>query len=219
MELPVLFFWSKMAVSWWLIGFGFFFVLFGGVIFLVEGFKGQVRWPKGAPHLNPPFFLFCFLFVLLFEEKTCSPLSEGLSQKGHFCLFFSVSLCVSLVFPLLVFTLSFSISLSLLVFLSSSRFYCFLVFHCFLVLVSLFICLVSLFLFHDKNNIKNVKQERFSSNLFVFGFLSCFVFHFPLSSLMFTYLKLCFLVNIFVFIFQNKLNTCFWWNWGLQKHF
>ena len=40
------------------------FVVFGG-------FKGQVRWPKGPPHLalNPPYFLFlffCFVFVVLF---------------------------------------------------------------------------------------------------------------------------------------------------------
>ena len=38
----------------------FVFVLFGG-------FKGQVRWPEGPPHLalNPPYFLvFVFLFVV-----------------------------------------------------------------------------------------------------------------------------------------------------------
>ena len=37
------------------------FLLFFG------GFKGQVRWPKGPPHLavNPPHFLFfCFCFCL-----------------------------------------------------------------------------------------------------------------------------------------------------------
>ena len=40
----------------------FCFVSFGG-------FKGQVRWPKGPPHLalNPPYFFgFCFLFVVFF---------------------------------------------------------------------------------------------------------------------------------------------------------
>ena len=44
-----------------------FFVLFFG------GFKGQVRWPKGPPHLalNPPYFLVfvfvcCFFFCLFF---------------------------------------------------------------------------------------------------------------------------------------------------------
>ena len=41
--------------------FLFSFLFFGG-------FKGQVRWPKGPPHLalNPPYFLFLFSFVLCF---------------------------------------------------------------------------------------------------------------------------------------------------------
>ena len=41
----------------------------GGFVFFVSvffgGFKGQVRWPKGPPHLalNPPyFFVFFYLF-------------------------------------------------------------------------------------------------------------------------------------------------------------
>ena len=47
-----------------LVFFCFFFL-----VFFVGGFKGQVRWPKGPPHLalNPPyFFFFCFLFFVLF---------------------------------------------------------------------------------------------------------------------------------------------------------
>ena len=46
--------------------FLFFVVLFFVVLFFVGGFKGQVRWPKGPPHLalNPPYFLFCFCFFL-----------------------------------------------------------------------------------------------------------------------------------------------------------
>ena len=59
---------------WIVFGVGscFVFVFFvgGGGLFLFVlvffgGFKGQVRWPKGPPHLalNPPFFVFfCFLF-------------------------------------------------------------------------------------------------------------------------------------------------------------
>ena len=41
--------------------FVFFVVFFGG-------FKGQVRWPEGPPHLalNPPYFLFCLVFFPLF---------------------------------------------------------------------------------------------------------------------------------------------------------
>ena len=39
-----------------------FFVFF--VFYFFGGFKGQVRWPKGPPHLalNPPYF---FVFVSL----------------------------------------------------------------------------------------------------------------------------------------------------------
>ena len=38
-----------------------FFLFFGG-------FKGQVRWPKGPPHLalNPPYFVCFIFFVILF---------------------------------------------------------------------------------------------------------------------------------------------------------
>ena len=46
--------------------FCFFWVFF--LVFFVGGFKGQVRWPKGPPHLalNPPYFFFCFCFCSLF---------------------------------------------------------------------------------------------------------------------------------------------------------
>ena len=45
-------------------------VLFLFFVFLVcffGGFKGQVRWPKGPPHLalNPPYFFGCFLFCFV----------------------------------------------------------------------------------------------------------------------------------------------------------
>ena len=71
-------FFGGFAVSFW--GFFFFFFFFWFylfvffffvfLVFFVGGFKGQVRWPKGPPHLalNPPyfFFCFCFLFFVLF---------------------------------------------------------------------------------------------------------------------------------------------------------
>ena len=131
--------------------FVFVFVVF---CFLFGGFKGQVRWPKGPPHLalNPPYFLFvCFwclffffaflsLFFVMDKNKPVFPL-----KKGTFCLFFSVSLCFSLTFlglpPLSSLSLSLSLSCS---FLSS-----FLpVFH-FLFLVLVFFCCVCFFLFQD----------------------------------------------------------------------
>ena len=50
--------------------FFFFFFFFSFCFF--GGFKGQVRWPKGPPHLalKPPFLVFVFLFcvVLFFLE-------------------------------------------------------------------------------------------------------------------------------------------------------
>ena len=46
--------------------FCFFCVVFVFLFLFFGGFKGQVRWPFGPPHLaqNPPYFyLFLFLFV------------------------------------------------------------------------------------------------------------------------------------------------------------
>ena len=62
--------------------------------FVFGGFKGQVRWPKGPPHLalNPPYLLFIFFlfFVLPFlsllcntQKKPCYP-----PRKGHFLFIF-----------------------------------------------------------------------------------------------------------------------------------
>ena len=85
--------------------FCFCFFVFFGVFFLLGGFKGQVRWPEGPPHLalNPPylfvffFFLvaFCFLFgsfpfFALIEKPVFPP------KRGIFWFIFSVSLSSSL---------------------------------------------------------------------------------------------------------------------------
>ena len=51
--------------------FSFFCFLFVFCLFF-GGFKGQVRWPKGPPHLalNPPYFIcFCFSLSLIVLEK------------------------------------------------------------------------------------------------------------------------------------------------------
>ena len=74
--------------------FSFFFVLFPfSFIFcffcvFFGGFKGQVRWPEGPPHLalNPPYF-FLFLFGFWFFVL-CFVFLEGLrvrwgGPKGH----------------------------------------------------------------------------------------------------------------------------------------
>ena len=51
----------------------FFVFIFFCLFVFFGGFKGQVRWPKGPPHLalNPPYFLFvlfgfCFSSLLSF---------------------------------------------------------------------------------------------------------------------------------------------------------
>ena len=68
------------------------FFFFAFLVCFVGGFKGQVRWPKGPPHLalNPPYFFFCFcflFFVCFFLFFFCFFL-EGLrvrwgGPKGH----------------------------------------------------------------------------------------------------------------------------------------
>ena len=82
-----------------LYGFVLFFSF--SFLFFFGGFKGQVRWPEGPPHLalNPPYlFFFVWFFVscvffLVFNQKPCFfPLKRAL-----FCFFLSVSLgpCLS----------------------------------------------------------------------------------------------------------------------------
>ena len=77
-----LFFWYFCVFYFFFLGFSFFcfFLLFFWFCFVFFcffwGFKGQVRWPEGPPHLalNPPYlfflvlflFLFCFVFCLFF---------------------------------------------------------------------------------------------------------------------------------------------------------
>ena len=102
-----------------------FFVLCFVFLFFFGGFKGQVRWPKGPPHLalNPPylfllFFCFVFFWFCFWLFNTETPLFFP-PEKGIF--YFQ---CFSLS-PLALFgPPSFSVSLSqslffLLFFLSS----------------------------------------------------------------------------------------------------
>ena len=92
-----LFFWYFCVFYFFFLCFGFFlvfFLLFFVLFFLFfvfcffGGLKGQVRWPKGPPHLalNPPYF-FVFVFLLFFCVFLCFFL-EGLrvrwgGPKGH----------------------------------------------------------------------------------------------------------------------------------------
>ena len=81
---------------WFYYLLSFKFVQF--LFFFCWGFKGQVRWPEGPPHLalNPPylfsvFCVFCFCFR---RTKT------DFSPENVFCLFLNVSLCLFLAFCL-----------------------------------------------------------------------------------------------------------------------
>ena len=72
----------------------FFLFLFVCCFFsFFAGFKGQVRWPFGLPHLalNPPFFVFFVFFgfpVFDFHGKK-KPLSPPPLKKGIFLVHFS----------------------------------------------------------------------------------------------------------------------------------
>ena len=59
---------SLFALFFFVIWLLFFFFVFVFVFVFFGGFKGQVRWPEGPPHLalNPPYFLFVFLFLFFF---------------------------------------------------------------------------------------------------------------------------------------------------------
>ena len=151
-----------------------------------------MRWPFGPPHLaleGPKpclFFGVWFFFVSflgLLEGKTVFPI------EGHFCLLFSVSLCFSLdFFHNVPFALSLSPSLSLSLscyFLSSLLLFLLFTFFCLLVFVSLFICLVSLLLFHEKSNIKTLHWKVSFLQSFLFWGASCLALSFKSLFLIF----------------------------------
>ena len=143
--------------------FVLFFVCFWFFCCFFGGFKGQVRWPEGPPHLalNPPYLFFLFVFFwfsffflvhflsLFLIEKPCFP-----PKKGHLLFFLSVSLSFSLAFfrlPLFHFLF---LCLSVFLFFLPSVLSFFFASFLFLVLVSFFLFLSSVLLFLEKNNIK-----------------------------------------------------------------
>ena len=151
-------------------------LIFGG---RVQG-SGEVAWK--ATSLGPKPSLYFGLFFLFLEDLFCLVFFCVLASfqkknpvlspwQMYFCLCFSISLCFSLVFfpfslslsPLYLYiyiyvSLSLSLSISrlfLFFFLFPPRFLSEIFsFFCFLVFVSLLICVVSLLLLHEKNNIK-----------------------------------------------------------------
>ena len=68
--------------------------LFCFFCFFLGGFKGQVRWPKGPPHLalNPPYLFWLFFCFVFFVGFVFWLLNTGKNlvfppEKGIFCLF------------------------------------------------------------------------------------------------------------------------------------
>ena len=59
--------WMLLFCFFWVFFLFFFVVLFFVCFVFFGGFKGQVRWPEGPPHLalNPPYFI-CFVFFFCF---------------------------------------------------------------------------------------------------------------------------------------------------------
>ena len=161
--------------------FSFFSLVFIFCVFL-GGFKGQVRWPEGPPHLalNPPyllFFVFFFFFSLslfFIQKKPFFSLENCI-----FCLFLRVSLC----FPLAFFGLPFfNFSVTLLFFsffLPSCLYFCFLLVPCVCLFLSFsfFFACVSWKEWHQ-----NIQWQKCSSSIFsLFWFPVLFLFQLPFS--------------------------------------
>ena len=154
--------------------FSFFLIFFVFFVFCVffGGFKGQVRWPEGPPHLalNPPYL----------HKKPCFP-----PRKRAFFLIFE---CLPL-FLLSLFLASPPFSISLSLSLSCSCPFFFLLVFLFAIFWFLFLSLSFLFFllcfcFMKGTTSKYSIAICFFINLFSFlGFLSCFFFQIPFSYL------------------------------------
>ena len=158
----------------------FFLVLFCFLVFF-EGFKGQVRWPDGPPHLalNPPYLLFLF---------------------GGGCFFLSF-LCFFMPRSLPLFQFLF-LCLSLIRFLFSSFLSFFFAFFWLLLFVSFFPFFLLCFCFMEGTTSKHSIGICFHQ-YFLFVLVSCLAFSFESSFLMFAFFpdfKLCFLFNMNVLV-------------------
>ena len=133
-----------------------------------------------------------------------------------FCLFLSVPLCFSLACSFFSFS-SFSLSLSLL-FFSFFLPSC-LSFGSLFLSLSFFLCLSSLLLFHERNNIKRFNCRVFFHQSCVFlCFLPCFLFEVPLSYLFLLIFSYVCVQHQCCWFQKHKLkNTDFWSKGGCNK--
>ena len=161
---------------------------------------------SGPPHLalNPLYCFWCLLFSFLFVVLFPYYVKKKLFFWGA-CLF--IFQCLPLFLPKFFFfffapfrtiSLSLSLSLSLVISFFVPSLFSYLILFCFVVFVSLFLCLVSLPLFHDKNNISIIQLKNVLSSIISVSLVSCLALSFRSLFLVFVfpYLKLCFLFSI-----------------------
>ena len=154
-----------------------------------------MRWPKGQPHLalNPPYlflllscFVFCFWFFVVFFGCLIQKKALFSLRKGHFLFIFSVSLSFSLSpFGPPSFSVSLSLSLFFPLFFLSSFLSLFFAVFWFLVFVSFFFFLSSLLFFHERNNMKKLNCKFFLHQYFLFFLVFCLFFSFKFLFLIF----------------------------------
>ena len=203
-------FWTPPNREWLITENSFFCFVF--CLFFVGVLKGQVRWPKGPPHLAlhlPYFFVFSLVLFLnlfplfAFNRRTSFPAKRGILFIFQCLPLFLLSLFCLPLFHFLF--LSFSLSLSLFLY-CSFLLPSFLSFWLSFVSLFLSLCFFALFLcfcFMKKQH-QNIKLQI----VFLQSFLCliiCLIFSFLFSYLCFylPHFKLCFLFNINVLSFKK----------------
>ena len=143
---------SSSFFSFWCLFYFDFCFCFSFCLVFLRGFKGQVRWPKGPPHLalNPPHFLVVFLSFFDLLSKNC------FLPKRHCSFVLSVSLYFPSILFIFPFSLSLSVSLSCYFLASFLLFFlvCFILLHCRCLFLSLHFVFASVSFKEQHQNIK-----------------------------------------------------------------
>ena len=204
--------------------FDFFLFLYVFCCFLVffGGFKGQVRWPFGPPHLalNPPYLFFLFVLVFLFVSVLffffpffASHWKTGFPLKKAFLFIFERPplFLLSLFWPPPFSVFSFSVSLLFFSFFLLVFVFCFLLVPC----SSLFLSFSVFFAFVSwKEQHQKIQLQSFFINPVSF-FPVLFSLWNSVSYLIFPDFQLCFLFNINVVGFKkHKLKSINFWSKG-----